>query len=88
MADAQWVDVPAFIPETDDAARKRVSVISTAIAAGDRPESEFKVTRVDSLNPEYKRVSLIAASIAANDRPESSMTCVRVRKNSGAREEN
>lgn len=78
MADAQWETVPAFIPVEDEAERKRVSVIATSIAAGDRPESEFSVTRVDALNPEYKRVSLVAASIAAQDRPESSMTCVRI----------
>lgn len=78
MADAQWEVVSPFIAEEDAATRKRVALISTAIAAGDKPESEFKVTSVQALNPEYKRVSLIAASIAANDRPESSMTCVRI----------
>lgn len=78
MADAKWELVEPFVAVADESERKRVSVISTAIAAGDKPDSEFKVTRVDALNPEYKRVSLIAASIAANDRPESSMTCVRI----------
>lgn len=74
----QWEEVPAFTAVTDEAECKRVSLIATSIAAGDKPESEFSVTRVDALNPEYKRVSLIASAIAANDRPESSLTCVRI----------
>ncbi|MDH6364677.1 hypothetical protein M2139_001747, partial [Enterococcus sp. PF1-24] len=38
----EWQELPAFI-ETDPAEYELVSVLATAIAAGDHPESEFVV---------------------------------------------
>lgn len=40
-------------------------------AAGDRPNSQFKVKRILKRNPEAITVSLIASSIAAGVYPES-----------------
>ncbi|HGM9390829.1 TPA: hypothetical protein ACKQWI_000290 [Streptococcus pyogenes] len=42
-----------------------------ANAAGDRPNSQFKVKRILKRNPEAITVSLIASSIAAGVYPES-----------------
>ncbi|MDH6365846.1 hypothetical protein M2139_002869, partial [Enterococcus sp. PF1-24] len=51
--------------ETDPAEYELVSVLATAIAAGDHPESEFVVKKIQQRNPEVRLVSIIAASLAA-----------------------
>ncbi|MGT2828374.1 hypothetical protein AB6M97_05125 [Streptococcus hillyeri] len=68
-----WEPVPGFIP-ADKEDYELVSVIATAIAAGDYPDSQFKVTRIMQRNPEALTVSLIASSIAAGDYPDSQLT--------------
>ncbi len=73
-----WVEVPAFLDMEAGEERTLVSVIASAIAAGDNPSSEVEIRRVGRENPEYRRVSLIAAAIAAADRPDSSFSCVGV----------
>lgn len=60
----EWEPVPAYI-EADPADYELVSVIATAIAAGDRPNSQFVVKKIYQRNPEAQTVSLIAASLAA-----------------------
>lgn len=60
----EWEPVPAYI-EAEPADYELVSVIATAIAAGDRPDSQFVVKKIYQRNPEARAVSLIAASLAA-----------------------
>ena len=65
-----WKPVPAYIPANQED-YSLVSLIATAIAAGDKPESQFVVKRVLQRNPEALKVSIIASSIAAGDYPDS-----------------
>ncbi len=65
-----WVPITKFIPISEPAKNKIVAIIATAIAAGENKTSQFTVTRIQQLNPEFKRVALIATSIAAGDAPE------------------
>ncbi len=60
----EWERVPAYLPV--DAAEHRVVVVAaTAIAAGDRPESQMVVRSVNAVNPEHRLVSCIASALAA-----------------------
>lgn len=68
-----WEPVPGYIP-ADASDAKHVSLIATAIASGDRPESEFVVKRIWQRNPEAVLVTLIASSIASGDGPDSQLT--------------
>lgn len=78
--DASWVDVPPFVDVEDVRERTLVSVIASAVAAGERQDSKLVVRRVGRENPEYRRVAVISAAIAAADRPDSSFRCVRIRR--------
>lgn len=60
----EWEPVPAYLP-VDASEHRPVVVAATAIAAGDRPDSQMVVRRVSIVNPEHRLVSCIAASIAA-----------------------
>ena len=60
----EWEPVPAFLP-VDASEHRPVVVAATAIAAGDRPDSQMVVRRVSVVNPEHRLVSCIASSIAA-----------------------
>ena len=73
----EWELVEAYVP-VEASERTIPSVIATAIAAGDRPESEFVVRSVEKPNPEARRVAVIATAIAAGDRPESEFVVRRV----------
>ena len=81
--DDEWELVPAFVPVPEDE-RAIPSVIATAIAAGDRPDSEFTVTSVETVNPEARLVTVIATAIAAGDRPESEFVVRRVYRRKSA----
>ncbi|CAN2924068.1 hypothetical protein [Streptococcus dysgalactiae] len=65
-----WEKIPAYIP-ADKSDYKKITLIAGAIAASDRPNSQFKVKRILKRNPEAITVSLIASSIAAGVYPES-----------------
>lgn len=80
-----WVDVPPFVDMEQGEERTLVSVLASAIAAGDRPQSSFEILRVGRENPEYRRVAVISAAIAAADRPSSSFRCVRIRRRRAAK---
>lgn len=64
-----WRPLTKYI-QANDQDRELVSVIATSIAAGDSPESEFRIKSVMVRNPEYERVALISAAIAAGDGQE------------------
>lgn len=67
--DPNLTAVPAFLP-ADPEEYQLVSLIATAIAAGDQPTTKFVVKNIQKRNPEAKKVALIATSLAAFDRPE------------------
>ncbi|MGT2924164.1 hypothetical protein ACVR0O_03060 [Streptococcus caviae] len=69
---AEWEPIPAFIP-ADKSDYQLVSVIATAIAAGDYPDSQFVVKKILQRNPEALKVSVIAASIAAGESSDSQL---------------
>ncbi|CZR10006.1 hypothetical protein [Trichococcus ilyis] len=71
------IEIPAFIP-TDPNEYELVSVIATAIAAGDHPKSQFVVKNIMKRNPEAHLVSLISASIAAGAMPESKFVVKKI----------
>lgn len=60
----EWEPVPAYI-EAEPTDYELVSIIATAIAAGDRPDSQFVVKKIYQRNPEARLVSVIAASLVA-----------------------
>ncbi len=82
-----WVEVPAFLDVEEGEERTLVSVVASAIAAGDNPTSDVEIRRVGRENPEYRRASLIAAAIAAADRADSSFRCVGVYRHAAPGEE-
>lgn len=75
----EWEAIPAYIA-ADPADYQLVSVIATAIAAGDRPDSQFVVKNIYQANPEAKEVSLIAASLAAGALEDSQFVVKRIHK--------
>lgn len=70
---AEWEPIPAFI-SADKSDYQLVSVIATAVAAGDYPDSQFVVKKILQRNPEALKVSLIAASIAAGESSDCQLT--------------
>lgn len=60
----EWERVPAYLP-VDASEHRPVVIAATAIAAGDRPESQLTVRRVSVVNPEHRLVSCIASALAA-----------------------
>lgn len=76
---SEWGELPAYLP-VDAAEYRTVCVIAGAIAAADRPQSEFRVTKVCVPSPEHRRVSVIAAAIAAGALPESKFIVKRIYK--------
>ncbi|WP_430603565.1 hypothetical protein IGJ02_001140 [Enterococcus sp. DIV0724b] len=66
----EWQEVVGYIP-VESEEYQFVSLIATAIAAGDQPESEFRIKRISKRNPEAQLVSVIATSIASADHTES-----------------
>ncbi|MGX6978235.1 hypothetical protein ACWN8V_03035 [Vagococcus elongatus] len=67
--ESEWRTVPNYIA-ADEEEYEIVSLIVTAIAAGDKPESQFKIKKIMKVNPEVELVSVIAAAIAAGDNSE------------------
>lgn len=66
----EWQEIAGYIP-VESEEHQFVSLIATAIAAGDQPESEFVIKRISKRNPEAQLISVIATSIASADHTES-----------------
>ena len=62
----RWIDIPAYIP-AEPKEYQLVSIVATAIAAGEFPESRFVIKK-------------IAASIAAELSEESQLVVKRISK--------
>lgn len=69
--------VPTYLPSEKD---PLVAAIATGIAAGDKPSSEFRVTRMWRRNPEARRVALIATSVVASVEGQSFVVSKIVKK--------
>lgn len=74
-----WKPLPAFV-SSDRNEHERVSLIATAIAAGDHPNSQFVVKRIMKRNPEIRLVSVIAASLTATTMSGNQLNVKRVAK--------
>ncbi|MDR2832332.1 MAG: hypothetical protein LBV67_01295 [Streptococcaceae bacterium] len=75
--DDEWEDLPAFI-ETNPEEYELVSVIATAIAAGDKPESQFVVKNIKVRNPEVRTVSIIASALASEMTDGANLSIKRI----------
>ncbi|MHC5374322.1 hypothetical protein ACYSNU_11045 [Enterococcus sp. LJL120] len=71
--------LPAFIP-TSPREYQLVSVIATAIAAGENSDSQFVVKRILKRNPEARTVALVAASLAAGTAEDSQLVVTSIQK--------
>ncbi|MGM0213683.1 hypothetical protein [Enterococcus sp. AZ109] len=76
---ANWEELPAHV-EADAKDYELVSVIATAIATGDQPESQFVVKKIMKRNPEAQLVSVIAASLAAGSSEDSQLSIRKISK--------
>jgi len=76
---SDYEDVPGFIA-TDASEYELVSVIASAVAAGDNPNSSFEIKQILKRNPEVTLVSAIALSVAAGDNPDSNFTIQKIQK--------
>lgn len=68
--DNQWQEVLPYLP-AEESEYQLVSLVATAIAAGDYPTSNFVVKRLLKRNPDVQLVSVIATSLATGEQPES-----------------
>ena len=59
-----------FVPVSEEE-KELVSVIASAIAAGDHPDSKISVKNVMAVDTEKEIVAVIAAALAAEDYPNS-----------------
>ncbi|MGM0217862.1 hypothetical protein [Enterococcus sp. AZ126] len=66
----EWQEMVGYVP-AEKSEYQTISLIATAIAAGDQPESKFVVRRISKRNPEVQLISVITTSIASANRPES-----------------
>lgn len=74
---SDWEEVAPYTP-VDPAEHKVACVVAASIAAGDYPESSWRVKRVLVPNPEYRRVAALASAVAAGASEESSFVVKRV----------
>lgn len=64
----QWLDLPLHV-QASPAEEQLLSIIVTAIAAGNSIKSQFEIKKVWVRNPEIIQVSTIAAALADNGNP-------------------
>ena len=76
---SDWEELEPYVP-VDPAEHKVACVVAAAIAAGDYPQSAWRVKRVLVPNPEYRRVAALATAVAAGASEESSFVVKRVYK--------
>lgn len=75
----EWKAVPAYI-DANAEDYELVSLIATAIATGNQPESQFVVKKILQRNPEATLVSIIATSLAAGVNEESQFVVKKIVK--------
>lgn len=75
----EWIDIPEYI-SIDPKEELLVSLVVTAIAADDAPNSQFRIKKIYQKNPEAKLVSLITASIAAGEEKYSQFIIKKISK--------
>lgn len=74
-----WEELPAYLP-VDPGEHMPVCIVASAIAAGDAPQSSFKVKSVSIANPEYRRVACIATALGAGALESSQFTIKHIYK--------
>ena len=83
--ESEYENIPGFI-ETDQSEYELVSVVASAVAAGDNPDSTFTIKKILKRNPEVTLVSAIALSLAAGDSPDSQFTIQSIKKRKTTKE--
>ena len=73
----EWEEIPAYI---DSDEKELVSVIASAIAAADQPESIFRVKSIKIRNPEAKKIAIIASSLASTESNDSTLVVTKILK--------
>lgn len=76
---SDWEEVAPYTP-VDPADHMTACIVAAALAAGDYPESSWRVKRVLVPNPEYRRVAALATAVAAGASEKSSFVVKRVYK--------
>ena len=76
---SDWEEPAPYVP-VDPADHQVACVVAAAIAAGDYPQSTWRVKRVLVPNPEYRRVAALATAVGAGASEESSFVVKRVYK--------
>lgn len=74
----QWMELPLYV-RPSAAEEQLLSIIVTAIAAGNSFKSQFEIKKIWVRNPELIRVSAIAAAVADNGKPLK-ITCISEKK--------
>lgn len=76
---SEWEEVPAYIP-VDPSEHMPAVVIASAIAAGERAQSELTVKNVLVANPEHQCVTAISAALVAGAMEKSEFVVRKVYK--------
>ena len=74
-----WEELPAYVPVDPDE-HMTACIVASAIAAGDAPQSSFKIKSVAVANPEYRRVACIATALGAGALESSQFTIKHIYK--------
>lgn len=75
----EWTVLSPYIA-ADPEEYALVSVIATSLAAGEQPDTQFKIKKILKRNPEAKLVSLVAASLAAGALDDSQFIVKKIAK--------
>lgn len=60
--------------------RETVALITSAIAAGAYPESQFRITKITPIDTDYEIAGVICAAIAAGDYPDSAFRIKSIKR--------
>lgn len=74
--------MPLYVDAFDEEAQT-VALIASAIAAGNKSSSKWRVHQVQKVNPDLINVAVIATSLAALDYPKSQFVVRRIYKKQG-----
>lgn len=82
VRETDWEELPAYI-DVDEEERELVSVIASSIAAGDNPESQFVIKKIQKISPEARKVSIIATALAAGNDSKSEFVIKKIKQRKG-----
>lgn len=77
--DPDYVSLPAYIPVSAEE-KKLVTLVASAIAAGEHPDTKLAVKNIQKKNPEAKKIALAAVSLMAYDSPGKQYRVTSIQK--------